>query len=88
MGQCEFVGTRKRKCEAKSIVMATCNKCDQYVQFNDNPIDYKNVECTVCLSSNDNEQWFCNYCKRTFLFDKKEDISCKCGATDWNYFIQ
>jgi hypothetical protein len=75
------------------MVMATCNACKQYIQFLADPSKYQNPNCTSCSSTNvlrlnDSSNIFnCNFCKKQFQFENDDEIICKCGKKDWDYFI-
>ncbi len=93
MGQ--ILKKQEKKCTSHQndqFVLATCRQCNQYVKFYADPFNYKNPQCE-CFSTNvsrshGENQWYCYYCNKTFYFKNDDEISCKCGVVDWDYFLQ
>jgi hypothetical protein len=95
MGQCliaaEDINTNQCSYNInQTLVYATCRRCNQHLQFVADPHKYKNPECQ-CFSNNvqrtnNPDEWKCNYCKKLFIFKNDDEMNCKCGATDWDYF--
>lgn len=89
-----IMGSKSSKCSSRSNitnVYATCRKCMQDLTFIADPSKFKNPSCP-CMSTNvertlNENQWVCKYCNNLFMFQNEDEINCKCGAKDWEYFI-
>jgi DNA-directed RNA polymerase subunit RPC12/RpoP len=94
MGGCLTTAKDTNKCSEIyqiEMVFATCINCNQEIQFMADPSKYKNPECQVCFSTNvslvEDDEWECNFCKKHFLFQNEDEITCKCGSKNWDFFV-